>query len=130
MVFAYKAGLVTVGLHVLGQRGLALIEAGKFVDAVDVRVFAGPDNGPTGRADGVGDEGVGKAHAFAGETVEVGRWGDFCEASAVCADGVGGVVVRHDEEDVGPVFARGEKQAIANCKLQNDKCKGEGESRG
>ena len=107
MIFAYEAGLIAVSLHVLWQGRLALVEAGEFVDAVLVGVLAGPEDGSAGGANGVGDEGVGEAHAVASEAVEVGSGGDFCEATAVGADRVGGVVVRHDEEDVRPVFNRG-----------------------
>ena len=42
---------------------------------------------------------IGKAHAALGDAVEVGG---LVDATAVAAHGVRGVVVGHDEEDVGP----------------------------
>ena len=67
-------------------------------DAVDVVVGAGEDGGPAGGADAVGAEAVVEAHALVGDAVEVGG---AVDAAPVAAHGVGGVVVGHDEEDVG-----------------------------
>src|SRR5699024_2255833 len=66
--------------------------------AVDVGVRAGEDRGARGGADGV--RAVGGVHtgALGGEAVHVrGR----VDPAAVGGDGVGGVVVAHDEHDVG-----------------------------
>ena len=75
--------------------------AGEVVGTVDVVVLAGESTGAGGGADRVGAEGVFEEHALVGEAVDVGGGGDLGEAAAVGADGVGGVVVGHDVEDVG-----------------------------
>ena len=84
-----------------------MIESGELVDAVVVRVLPGPDNGSAGRADGVGDEGIREAHTFVGEAVKVWRGSDFGQTSAISADRVGRVIVRHYVEDIWPLFACG-----------------------
>src|SRR5205823_861921 len=67
----------------------------------------GQNGGPAGRADRVGDEALREAHAFLREAVEVRRLVDL---AAVSADGVGGVVVGHDVEDVRPGIGGGERR--------------------
>ena len=96
---ADHGGLVAGALQFLGDvialRVERLVEG---VDAVLVAVLAGEDRGAAGRADGVGAEAVGEAHAAVGDAVDVRR---LVDAAAVGGDGVGGVIVGHDEEDVG-----------------------------
>lgn len=73
-------------------------------------VLAGDDAGAAGGADGVGAEGVLENHALGCELVE-GRGGvEFFQQGSVGADRLGGVVVTHDEQDVGSVlgYERGE----------------------
>lgn len=71
-------------------------------------MFPGEDVGAGGSADAVGAEGMVEAHAFLGDAVDAGGGGDFIEESAgVARDGIGGVVVRKEEEDVGS-FVGGE----------------------
>lgn len=61
-------------------------------------VGAREDGGAAGRADGVGHVAVIEFHALVVESVDVGG---VVDVGLVGADGFGGVVVGHDEEDVG-----------------------------
>ena len=80
------------------RRLLLLVERIEVLDAVSVGVLAGEDRRPAGRADGVGHEAVGEPHALRGDAVDLrGR----VDLRAVAADRLGGVVVGHDEEDIG-----------------------------
>ena len=91
--------------------------------AVDVAVLSGEQRGPAGRADRIGAEGVLEDHALRGEAVERGRGVERGQASAVGSERVRGMVVGHDEQDVGLVGGgqggtrgketeRGEEQAF------------------
>ncbi len=51
------------------------------------------------------------------EAIEVGG---MVDAAAVGADGVGGVVIAHDEEDVGPILCAAKVMAPASRADQND----------
>ena len=84
--------------------------------AVEVAVFSCEQNCPAGRADGVGDEAVFEQRPLFRQPVDVRR---ADERAAVAADGLLGVVVRHDEEDVGPFFGKGR----AACCGQGDQRK-------
>ena len=65
-------------------------------------VLAREDAGAAGCADGVGGKYPIHAHPLFGDAVEVGRLVDL---AAVTTDGLSGVVIRHDEEDVRPARA-------------------------
>lgn len=67
-------------------------------------VSSGQDGCATRRADRVGHVAVVEAHAFFGEPVEVRRRVD---GGAVAADRFRGMVVRHNEQDVGRGYRRG-----------------------
>lgn len=67
-------------------------------------ILSGKEGGPAGSADGVGDERVGETGAFGSDAVEVGC---FVDLRAIGGNGVLGVVVREDEDDVG--FLCGER---------------------
>ena len=102
--FADDGRLVAGGLQILGDVGDGGVElVGEGLNAGQVGVEPGHDDAAAGGADGVGDEAVGKAHAAGGEAIDVGG---LIDLAAVGADGVGGVVVRHDEEDVGSAGGR------------------------
>lgn len=95
-------GLVAGGLEVLGDvggGGVDLVAEG--FNAGEVGVEAGHDDAAAGGADGVSDEAVGEAGAALGEAIDVGG---FVDLAAVGADGVGGVIVGHDEDDVGALL--------------------------
>lgn len=94
--------VVCVGPQLLGDVGDALVDLGvERHDAVDVVVRAAEHGGARRRADAVGDVAVVEAHALVGDAVEVGR---AVDAGAVARDGLGRVVVRHDEDDVGAAW--------------------------
>src|SRR5262249_23134844 len=95
--FADHAGVIAGGLEVLGERRLAAVEAVEDGDAVHVGIFAGEDGRPAGGADGIGDQATVEAHPLPGDAVDLRCLVDF---AAVGADGVGGVIVGHDVQDV------------------------------
>ena len=100
VVFTNKAGLVIMGLHILGQRRLTLIKAGKFVDSVTMRVFAGHNHRPTRRANRVGHKRIGETHAFVSESIKIGRWSHRSQPSPIRTDCMRRMIVRHDIEDI------------------------------
>ncbi len=65
--------------------------------AVEVAVLPGQNYGAGRRTNRVGDAGIVEDHSFFGDAVDVGRLDQFI---AVRADGLVGVVVRHDEQDI------------------------------
>ena len=73
-------------------------------DAVLAAVHARHDAGARGGADGVRHEDVLEEGALLGQAVDARG---LVDARAVGADGVGGVVIGHDEEDVGAFLAGG-----------------------
>lgn len=89
-----------------GEGHLAAVEeAGGVVDeAVNVRILSGENGGAAGSTDGVSDQAAVEAHAFGGETVNVGG---LIAVGAVGTDGLPSVVVREDEDDVGRLGGRG-----------------------
>ncbi len=111
---ADHGGLIAGALQFLGDVvALGIERFVQRVDAVLVAVLAGEDRGAAGRADGVGAEAIGEAHAAVGDAVDVRR---LVDAAAVGGDGVGGVIVRHDVEDVGwrPSLGKGGGAEQAN----------------
>lgn len=113
MPFADHGGLVAGGLEELGD-GFTLWVQGvvEGVDAVLVTVLTGEDGGAGGGADGVGHEAVGEAGSLGGKAVDVGC---AVDAAAVGGDGVGGVVVGHDEQDVGAGGGLGQRVGGGCC---------------
>ncbi len=105
--FADHGGLVSGAAGVPWRRdcawGRAVLPG---VDAVLMAVLAGENGGAAGRADGIGAEAIGEAHAAVGDAVDVRR---LVDAAAVGGDGVGGMIVGHDVDDVGrgPAFGEG-----------------------
>ena len=96
---ADHARVIARRLEVLRHRGLRAVEAVEGRHAVEVAVLAGEDRRPAGAADRVDAEAVVEPHARLGQAIEVGR---LVHPAAIGADGVRGVVVAHDEQDVGP----------------------------
>jgi hypothetical protein len=95
--FADHAGVVAAFLQVLGHVVAAAVEAVENRHAIQVRILPGEQRGAAGGADGVGDEAVGEARATFGEAVNVRGLVDL---GAVGGDGVLGVVVGEDEQDI------------------------------
>ena len=99
MPLADNRRLVAVALEDLGDVLQTVVEVGaNGGDTVDVVVGAGQDAGPARLAQGVGAEAVVESHPLSSDAVEVGG---LVDAAAITAHGVGGVIVGHDEEDVG-----------------------------
>ncbi len=97
---ADKGRLVARRPQELGKGRLASVEGdGVVADPVEVTVFPGQDDRPARGADAVRAEAVLEADALAGDPVDPRR---PVESAPVAADGLGGVVVGHDEQDVGP----------------------------
>ena len=94
--------LVAGFLQELWKGGLRPVEAAVRVvgKAVQMGILSGQHRGPAGAADGVRHEAAVEAHAFLGDAVEVGRVEQLPRIT-VGADGLVGVVVREDEDDVG-----------------------------
>ena len=63
-----------------------------------MRMLTGEDHCPGRCADGVGDTGVGKQHTALGNAVNIG--GAY-QAGVVRRNGLIGMVVGHDEHDIG-----------------------------
>ena len=82
-------------------------------DLVDVGEGSSEAGGAGGGAEGVCDEGVCEADALAGEAVHVGRFKEFVAVAAHEGDGL---VVGHDEEDVGAGGGGGEELAAGGHK--------------
>ena len=110
--FADAGGVVAVlfeeagdGEAIFGDEGFgeasehAALEVGTPVVAAGEEAVAG------GGADAGGSVGVGKAHAFGGEAVEIGG-GDFA-VRVVGGDVAVALVVGEDDDDVGPVSGEG-----------------------
>ena len=96
---ADQGGLVAGGLEEFGVGLLRAVElVAVLAEAVDVAVLACEDDRAGWPADGVGDVTAVEAHAAIGDAVDVGG---LVAVGAVGADGLVGVVVGHDEEDVG-----------------------------
>jgi hypothetical protein len=70
---------------------------------MEMAVLSSEDGGPAGGAYPVGAKAVFKPYALPGDPVDVQS---FVEATSITADGLRGVVVRHDEDDIG--WGRGE----------------------
>lgn len=100
--FAKDRSLIANFLQQFGEGLQAIVEMGvERRYAIDVIVGAGEDGGTAGRTDTVGAETVVKTHPAIGDTIQIGR---LIDAAAVTTHGMGGMVVRHDKDDVGPLI--------------------------
>ncbi len=100
MPFAEQRRLVAGFLQELGKRRLPAVEdRGVVDDAVAMAVLAGQQNRPAGPADRVRAEAVDESDAVPGQPVDMRR---PVQAPVVAGERLEGVVVGHDEEDVGP----------------------------
>lgn len=53
-------------------------------------ILAGEEGGPAGRADRIGNEGVGEARSFRSKVIQVG---DFIDLRAICGNSVLGMIL-------------------------------------
>ena len=115
--FAHYGGVVAGLLEQFGEGGLGAVEGVPVVaHAVDMAVFPGEEDGPAGSADGIGDETVLEQGAFPCQPVDV-RCFDKC--ASIAADGLLGMVVRHDKEDVG--LLRNPGRTAGHCQGEGKK---------
>ena len=114
---AYDGGLIAGLLQQLREGELRAVEDRVRVveEAVEVRVFAGQDDGAARTADGVGDQGAIEAHAFLGEAVDV-RGLVQLTGVTVGADRLVGMVIGEDEHDVGLLGRCGGQEAADQTK--------------
>ena len=99
MPFADDGGVVTGLLQQFGQGRLGAVEGVPVIPhPIEVAVFSGEQYCPAGRADGVGDKAVFKQSPLFRQPVDMRRCNQL---AAIAADRLLGMVVRHDEEDVG-----------------------------
>ena len=64
-------------------------------------VLTGYDGGSTGSANGIRTEGVLEQHALLGQAIDGGRGIQLGQTTTVGPDSLRGMVIRHDEQDVG-----------------------------
>ena len=109
---ADDGGLVPGLLEKLREGELGAVEDGIriIVEPVHVRILAGQDDGAAGSADGIGDEGAIETHAFLGDAVDVRRLVQLPRV-AVGADGLIGMVIGEDEDDVGLLGGSGGQES-------------------
>ena len=103
--FAKHGRLVACLLKELGKGDVGGIEGKVVVDfTVEVGVLAGEDGGAAWRANGVGHRGIGKEHAHLCNAVDIGG---LDETIAVGRNGLVGMVIGHDKDDIGPLGGGG-----------------------
>ena len=95
--FADHPGVVATLLQQSRNRHAVAVEAIEDRHAVDVRVLSSQDCRTTGRADRVGRKHARKQRSFAGDAVDI--W-SLVHARSIRTDGVRGVIVRHDVQNV------------------------------
>ena len=101
MVFAIEDGLVACLLEQLGEGLLVPVELVTVVaEAIEMAVFAAFDDGARGAADRVGAVAAVEDHALGGKVINVGCGVDGFQPSTVSTDGIGGVVICKDEDNV------------------------------
>lgn len=108
----------------LQQFGEGLLRSVKFVEdrgAVEVAVLAGEHRCPRRGRDGVGGKAVVKHHSVLGQAVHVRGVG---QGLVVRRDGVGSVVVREDEDHVGPLGRRLCRRLLGVCSGQGEQTRG------
>jgi len=103
MPFADHRGLVPGLLEQLGEGGLGAVKTAVVivVKAVDVAVRAGDERGAAGAAQRIVHQETVKPHAFPRQPVNVRGLNEVARF-AIGADRLPGVVIREDEQDVGP----------------------------
>lgn len=104
MPLAYHGRLVAGGLQKFGGGLLTSIEGGGVVgEPIGMAMLAGEHTGTAGTADGVGHKTIGETHSVFGNAVDIGG---LDEAIVVCADGLIGMIIAHDIDDVHGTWSR------------------------
>ena len=100
--------LVPGRLQELRKRLLGSVEPQSVVEnSVQMAVLAGQDHGPARSANRVRHQSPVEPHPLSGDPIQVGRVVDH---RAVCAERLIGMIVRENEEDVGPFLSRWEQR--------------------
>ena len=103
--FSVEGGVVACGAKNFWEDLLVPVKGVSVVhEAIFMAVLSAHDDGAGGTADGVGAERVFEEHAVSGELVDFRGGVDGFEPAIVGADGVGGVVVGEEEDDVGALL--------------------------
>jgi hypothetical protein len=66
-------------------------------------VLPSDDGSSAGGANRIHTKGIVKNDAFGCEAIQLRGWIEWLECPGVCPHSLGGVVIRHDEENVGPL---------------------------
>ena len=110
MPFAYDCGFITCSLKQFREGLLVPVEdAGIVGEAVFVAEFAGQYAGPGWTRKGIGGVAIVKPHSLGSDSVHIRG---FEKRPTIAGHSLGGVVVRHYEQNVGllglvPVVAAG-----------------------
>ena len=120
MPLADHGGMVSRFLHFLGKvLALCLDTSTKVVRVASMGVLTRDYSGPTGSTDGIRTKGILELHALLGEAIDGGRGIQLGQATAVGTDGLRGMVIRHDEQDIG--LLRHEVQSIQHVQGKRKK---------
>lgn len=99
MPLTYYCGEVSGLLEQFWKGNLGTVEHIPVVaQSVQMAVFSRQHDRPARGADGVGYKALVEADALPGNAVDIGR---LDQRTPIAADGLGGVIVGHDEQDVG-----------------------------
>ena len=103
---------------------LTAVKAVEDRHAVEVRILACENRRATGRADRISHEAVREAHPVFGNSINVRR---AIYLTAVSADGMRSVIVRHDEDDIGSLlrFLRGCRLRLRESDKREDRTEAE-----
>ena len=100
------SGFIASLLKHLGEGELTEIELGPdgvVYKPVLMAVFPGKYGSTRRAADRVGHHATVEPHPLPGDPVDIGSWGDCGQRSPVGTDGLVGVVVTHNIEDIRPL---------------------------
>src|SRR6185312_13633714 len=100
--FADDSGLIAGFLQQLWEGGLRTVEAavGVVVEAVGVRILAGDERGPARAADRIANHAAIEANSVLTDAIDIRRVEQLAGV-AVGTDGLVGVIVGEDDDDVG-----------------------------
>jgi hypothetical protein len=70
-------------------------------ETIHMAVLSGKYSGPAGAAYGIGDHAAVEPHPLPGCAVYIRSGSQFCQAAAISTDGLVGMVITHDENDIG-----------------------------
>ena len=105
--FAEEGGLVACFSQHFWKDGLVPIEAVAIVhEAILVAMLSGQDDGATGPTNGIGAKAFFKNHSLRSKLVDFGSGVQRFQPTFISPDGLGGMVVREDENDIGSLLRK------------------------